>query len=126
MDIMGTMDDEEEGPSSYAKFKSTNEIIPDDLEKTGPKFGQEKLDSLDEIIPFGTVVQYVQEGAGVVLIMPSDKDQIFDLDNIVCLPENAEGQPEEVSKLVVGFVSDLVGPVSMPLYSVALYKTFNQ
>ena len=41
--------------------------------------------------------------------MPTDKDSIFDLDNIVCLPEN-KSQPE-ISKLVVGFISDVVGPV---------------
>ena len=50
--------------------------------------------------------------------MPTDKEQIYDLDNIVCLPESSD----EHSKLVLGFISDIVGPVSMPLYSVAIYK----
>lgn len=54
--------------------------------------------------------------------MPKDQTQIYDLDNIVCLPEDA-GNPN-LSKLVIGFVSDVVGPVSMPLYSVVLYEQF--
>mmetsp|Transcript_5570 Transcript_5570/g.8783 ORF Transcript_5570/g.8783 Transcript_5570/m.8783 type:complete len:156 (-) Transcript_5570:277-744(-) len=38
---------------------------------------------------------------------------------MVCLVEEVE---ENLNKLVVGFISDIVGPVQMPLYSVALYK----
>jgi rRNA processing protein Gar1 len=58
----------------------------------------------------------------VLLVMPHDFNSIFDLDNIVCLSNNESNK--ELSKYVVGFISDLVGPVSMPLYSVALYKSF--
>jgi hypothetical protein len=46
------------------------------------------LDNLDTVLKFGSVIQYVKEGTGILLVMPYDKDSIFDLDNIVCLPEN--------------------------------------
>jgi rRNA processing protein Gar1 len=54
--------------------------------------------------------------------MPGDPAQIYDLDNIVCLPEDKDNQ--DLSKQVIGFISDVVGPVSMPLYSVVMYKQF--
>jgi len=41
----------------------------------------------------------------------------------VCLPE---GDNLALSKVVIGFISDVVGPVSMPLYCVAIYKTFTE
>ena len=50
----------------------------------------------------------------MVLVMPTDPTKIFDLDNVACL----EG------KEVIGFISDIVGPVQMPLYAVTLYKDF--
>jgi hypothetical protein len=52
--------------------------------------------------------------------MPSDPQQIYDLDNIVCFPQEDEAYP----KVIIGFISDVVGPVSMPLYSVVIYKSF--
>jgi len=52
--------------------------------------------------------------------MPSEPEKIYDLDNIVCLPED-KNDPN-TSKLVVGFIADVVGPVSMPLYCCAIYK----
>ena len=54
--------------------------------------------------------------------MPSDQMKIYDLDNIVCLSDNEENTA--LSKLVIGFIADVVGPVSMPLYCVAFYKSF--
>ena len=50
----------------------------------------------------------------MVLVMPDDPQQIFDLDNVVCLQ----------GKEVVGFIADIVGPVQMPLYCIAIYKEF--
>ena len=51
--------------------------------------------------------------------MPTDQQQLYDLDNIICLPESVD---KELDRLVVGYLSDLVGPVTMPLYTVSLYK----
>ena len=56
--------------------------------------------------------------------MPSDQEKIYDLDNIVCFPEDK--QNPALSKLVIGFIADIVGPVSMPLYCVAFYKSFTE
>ena len=60
----------------------------------------------------------------MLLVMPSNQLEIFDLDNIVCLP--ASRDDPDVSKLVVGFVSDLVGPVQMPMYTVVIYSQCKQ
>ena len=91
--------DLEDGPVSNSYIKTKNEIEPDQAEKTGPKYMV--LDDLDEIKPFGKVAQYIPEGSGMVLVMPEDPQSIFDLDNVACL----EG------KEVIGFISDIVGPV---------------
>jgi len=115
--------DEEDGKSAstYAKFKTLNEIDPGELEKHGPKFEQVQLDEVDTTEEFGTVVQYISDGPhGLLLVMPSSQDLIFDLDNVACLPD-LPGEPN-VSKLVLGFTSDVVGPISMPLYAVSIYE----
>ena len=92
-----------------------------EIEQHGPKFEVKQLDNIDTILPFGTVVQYINEGPnGMLLVMPSQQDQIFDIDNIVCLPRDTSDT--DISKLVVGFISDLVGPVQMPMYTVVIYK----
>jgi rRNA processing protein Gar1 len=36
------------------------------------------------------------------------------------MPESKE--KADVSKMVVGFINDVVGPVNMPMYCIALYK----
>ena len=54
--------------------------------------------------------------------MPSDPLKIYDLDNIVCFPQDDPSYP----KVIIGFISDVVGPVSMPLYSVVLYKSLQE
>lgn len=115
--------DEEDGHSvSYQKTK--NEIVDaNEIEKLAPKFDQERLDSLDSMEPFGSVIQYVSEGNGIILIMPSDSEKLYDLDNIICLPESVD---KELDKLVVGFLSDVVGPVSMPLYTIQLYQSVKE
>ena len=50
------IDGETAGPNSYVRFKTQNEINPDEIAKVGPKFEQKKLDDLDQIDDFGTVV----------------------------------------------------------------------
>jgi hypothetical protein len=75
------------------------------------------------MLPFGNVIQYVKEGTGILLIMPFERNSIFDIDNIICLPENFNEQ--RISKLVIGFVSDVIGPVTMPMYTVCLMKNLN-
>jgi len=119
---MEDMLDLEDGPIPMSYVKTVHEVDPEQVEKVGPKFEQVKLDDLDEIKTFGSVCQYIKEGQGVVLVMPSEPESIFDLDNIVCLPEDASDP--NTSKVVVGFIADVVGPVSMPLYCCALYKSF--
>ena len=54
--------------------------------------------------------------------MPTDPEKIYDLDNIVCMSESETNN--NLNKLVIGFISDVVGPVSMPLYCVSFYKNF--
>ena len=111
------LEDDDGHDASYQKTK--NEITDAaEIEKLAPKFDQERLDSLDSMEEFGSVIQYVSEGNGIILIMPSDSQKLYDLDNIICLPESVD---KELDKLVVGFLSDVVGPVSMPLYTVHLY-----
>ncbi len=81
---LDAMDDEEPGPKSY--LKTPNEIDPKDVDKYGPKIDNYKLDDLDEIESFGRICQYIPEGNGIVLVMPTDPNKIYDLDNIVCMP----------------------------------------
>lgn len=66
------IDGENQGPNSYVRFKTQNEVNPEDISKLGPKFEQRKLDDLDQINEFGTVVQFITEGTGVLLVMPID------------------------------------------------------
>lgn len=77
------------------------------------------LDEIDEILPFGSVIQFIPEASGILLVMPSDPSLLLDLDNLICMPEEADSA---TSKMVVGFVSDVVGPVNLPMYCVAIYK----
>jgi hypothetical protein len=50
--MMEALDEfEEPTVSSYAKFKSQNEIDPEDIDKYAPKIPL--LDDLDDIEPFG-------------------------------------------------------------------------
>ena len=111
---------ETQGPDSYNRFKTQHEVSPDEIEKVAPRC--DKLDELDQVNPFGTVVQYITEGNGIILVMPRDPQQIYDLDNIVCFPQDDTAYP----KIILGFISDVVGPVSMPLYSVILYKELQE
>lgn len=108
--------DEFEDPSvsSYAKFKSQNEIDPEQFEKYAPTMPE--LDDLDEITEFGCIGKYIDDGTyqSIVIVKPHSSQQIFDLDNIVALK----------SKEVIGFVLDLVGHVTTPQYSVRLYPAF--
>ena len=69
--------------STYNKFKTQNEL---DLEKaiaSGPP--EIPLDDLDELIDFGQIVQYIQQGHGMVLIQPKSPLKLYDLDNYVCI-----------------------------------------
>ena len=98
--------------STYCKFKTQNEV---DLEKafeTGPKHME--LDSLDEIIEFGKIRQFISQGVGMVLIEPSDPLKLYDIENIVCFGD----------KKVIGFIYELVGQITDPLYSIQLYPEF--
>ena len=56
--------------------------------------------------------------------MPTDPEKIYDLDNIVCMPDTESNA--NIKLQVIGFISDVVGPVSMPLYCVSFYKNFSE
>lgn len=110
--MMGEDDIEDTNNSTYTKFKTQHEIDFEELHKYAPPIPP--LDYLDDIIPFGKVHSYVSQGSGLVLISPKDISQIYDLDNIIALS----------TREIIGFVLDLVGPVTHPLYSVMLYPSF--
>ena len=50
----------------------------------------------------------------MVLIEPSDPLKLFDIENIVCFGD----------KQVIGFIFELVGPITNPLYSIQLYPEY--
>ena len=50
----------------------------------------------------------------MVLIEPNDPIKLFDIENIVCFGD----------KNVVGFIYELVGQITDPLYSIQLYPEF--
>lgn len=79
------MADEFEEPNtmSYAKFKTQNEIDMENIDKFAPSMPS--LDDLDDIIEFGVVDKYIEDGNTVfIIVKPMNPQQIFDLDNIVC------------------------------------------
>lgn len=104
---------EEPSVSSYAKFKSQNEIDLENIDKYAP--AMPALDDLDDIIEFGIVDKYIEDGPNsYVTVKPLNPQQIYDLDNIVCNKQ----------KEVVGFILDLVGPINQPLYSIRIYPKY--
>ena len=92
--------------STYCKFKTQNEVELEKAFETGPKHME--LDSLDEIIEFGKIRQFISQGVGMVLIEPSDPLKLYDIENIVCFGD----------KKVIGFIFELVGQITDPLYSI--------
>lgn len=121
---VGNILEKEEEEMSLKAPKSKNEITDQEaLDKLAPKLDQSHLDELETYSPFGQVLQYVTEQSGLLLVLPSDPSDLLDLDNIVCFPTYPD---KELSKLIVGYVSDVVGPVSMPFYTVTIYKEVAQ
>jgi hypothetical protein len=98
--------------STYAKFKTQNEIDLDAIEKYAPKAPD--MDDLDTIVEFGVVDKFIDQGSGILLVKPFKAGVIYDLDNIVTLD----------TKEVIGFILDLVGPITSPLYTIKLYPQF--
>ena len=114
--LMEMMDEfEDPSASTYAKFKTQHELDPEQVEKYAPP--QPTLDDLDELVEFGTVINFIDDGSfqSIIIIKPHNPLLIYDLDNIIALPGD---------KQVVGFILDLVGHVTTPLYSVRLYPSF--
>jgi H/ACA ribonucleoprotein complex non-core subunit NAF1 len=70
-------------------------------------------------VEFGTVTNYIDDGyfASIMIVKPHNPLLIYDLDNIVAMPGD---------KAVVGFILDLVGHVTAPLYSIRLYPSYVQ
>ena len=111
-DIDDLYEEGDEGSSTYNKFKTQHEIEIGEAYKTGPT--RLVLDDLDEIIEFGQIVQYIQQGCGMVLVSPNDPQKLLDIENVVVLKD----------KRVIGFVYEPVGPITQPLYSIQLYPEF--
>ena len=114
------MMDEEAGAdnenSTYGKFKTQNELDIEKAFETGPK--QIELDELDEVDQFGVIRQYINQGVGMVLIEPTDPLKLFDIENLVTMTDSS-GDPK-----VIGFIFELVGPITAPLYSIQLDPEF--
>ena len=75
-----------------------------------------ELDELDEVEEFGTIRQYISQGIGMVLIEPTDPLKLFDIENLVTL--EGSSSDSNVNKQVIGFIFELVGPITAPLYSI--------
>lgn len=54
----------------------------------------------------------------MVLIEPTNPLKLFDIENLVTM-EDSDGHPK-----VIGFIFELVGPITAPLYSIQLYPGF--
>jgi len=102
-------EDEEHDPtvqSTASRLRTQNEV--EDPYKLAPPMPV--LDELDHITDFGNV-QFVIPSEKVLLVAPKDLSTVYALDNIVCFE----------SREVIGFLSDVVGQVSSPLYSIQIY-----
>jgi hypothetical protein len=70
--LMEMMDEFDDGPSlsTYAKFKTQNEIDPEQMEKYAPP--RPDLDDLDQIVEFGTVTKFIEDGLylSIALVKP--------------------------------------------------------
>ena len=112
------VEEEEDKTSSYSKFKTRNEIDPNEL------FFQKHLAPscpallpTDTLLLLGTVqsvfesnlIVYPDPGASITSTL--DGPPVFDLD---CIVATQQMQP-------VGFIDDVFGPVGKPLYSVRLF-----
>lgn len=58
---------EEPSASSYAKFKTQNEIDLENIDKFAPK--KPSLDDLDDILEFGIVQKYIDDGYSSILMI---------------------------------------------------------
>ena len=113
--------DEEGGDnecSSYSKFKTQNEIDIEKAFETGPK--KMELDEDDEVEEFGKMRQYISQGVGMVLIEPTNPLILYDIENLVSVKDSKDKNKQNV----IGFIFELVGPITAPLYSIQLYPEF--
>ena len=53
----------------------------------------------------------------MVLVEPNDPLNLFDIENLVTM---------EGGKEVIGFIFELVGPITAPLYSIQLYPEYRE
>jgi hypothetical protein len=107
------MDEENGGDnenSTYSKFKTQNELDIEKAFETGPK--KMELDEDDEVEDFGTIRQYISQGVGMVLIEPTNPLKLYDIENLVTVEDKDKKQH------VIGFIFELVGPITAPLYSI--------
>ncbi len=112
------MDDDEGAneTSTYSKFKTQNELDIEKAFQSGPK--QIELDDLDEVTEFGLIRQFISQGIGMVLVEPSDPLKLYDIENLVTIQDDKGGRK------VIGFIFELVGPITAPLYSIQLYPEY--
>lgn len=69
--LMDMLDEfEDPSVSSYARFKTQNEIDPEQVDKYAPKIPE--LDDLDQIVELGTVLNFIDDGISVVMVKPSN------------------------------------------------------
>ena len=114
MDDDGGIDDND--TSTYSKFKTQNELDIEKAFQSGPKLIE--LDELDEVAEFGLIRQFISQGIGMVLVEPSDPLKLYDIENLVTILDY------KGARKVIGFIFELVGPITAPLYSIQLYHDY--
>lgn len=108
--------DDDNEMSTYSKFKTQNELDIEKAFQSGPKHIE--LDELDEVIEFGLIRQFISQGIGMILVEPTDPLKLYDIENLVTIKDGKGG------KKVIGFIFELVGPITAPLYSIQLYPDY--
>lgn len=104
--------DMDDTTSLFSSAMSKNEIGLNDIEKI-QKFFPKLVERSEEVTLFGQVEGAVNQRFVVERL---SGDEILDLDNFIC----------DESKNVIGFIEDVIGPVSEPKYVVGLYSDFRQ
>ena len=71
-----------------------------------------EMDGLDTMTRFGRVESYLEDQRILLIVLDvGNEGTVYDLDNII-VSEN---------RLVLGYINDVIGPVTNPLYSVHLF-----
>ena len=104
-ELMGSDNEQSTAPG---QFKTIHE-----KEEEPPKIPE--VDEFDTCSKFGNIESHLHEmGVSLVVLDSSLEGAVFDLDNIVL----------NTKREVIGYVNDVIGPISNPLYSVKLLEKF--